>query len=614
VTLLFNQRPELVPIARNPFTAALISSYAKDHGGALPENQSELYSSYIERRLDACSEKLEMKNLTKEKVIGGAIEIADIMLSTQTMGLESSIAELKSRMPSQPLENIINILQYARLGRLGTGAQQRFSFVHRRFNEYFVVQRLMKQPDRIPKDAIPTDSRWRDALVLYCEVADENQARGIAEFCWSEVAKLDEENLDLSNPQTLRSIHCLRFLKDAFRARLYCIDSFRNELAALVANHINRKAGLLFVKLAVEAVGLLEKKDMDIALVKALEINNEWINETALKSCHYLPELSKELKERLRNAIYSINILDFIKRRRELIFSLKLSNVFADLKRFCYWRTVDCYCLLIGLVLLTLSAPATGLMVVFTLLFFYWLLPIGISSRQPRPWFEGRFRLYMAGMLFFFLIGDSVGDVARNAISQLLAIPGGHALKGFSSEIRDPRLFIAATLFITPWHNLYYFVLPTILRLAGQYHLSTIAYKLGKFIIVSIISAGGLFLVVWFFLSLPETVAKILLFSFSILGPGFLVFLFFYFFVAWWRDLRHLKKLQKTVAYSRQEISEHFGRFRTNKGRLDYVRSLQNAGVIPSGTWPSGKIPNFLNDEASTLLAKLEEKWLGLAK
>jgi GTPase SAR1 family protein len=184
VELIFKERQEFVPIARNPFTAALIYSYARKYKNNLPKNQAELYSSFIDQRLDGCRDRIQRKNLTKEQIIKCAIDIADTMMITETYGLEACVQELKVKLPQHPIEDVIDILKYARLGRLGSGDENRFSFVHRRFNEYFVVQRLIEQPHRVPQDAIPNDSRWRDALVLYCEVAEENKAKEIANFCW----------------------------------------------------------------------------------------------------------------------------------------------------------------------------------------------------------------------------------------------------------------------------------------------------------------------------------------------------------------------------------------------------------------------------------------------
>ncbi|NER20580.1 MAG: NACHT domain-containing protein [Symploca sp. SIO1C2] len=141
VRRIFKERQEFVPIARNPFTATLISSYAQDHDNNLPQNQADLYASYIERNLEASMDRIQKNQLTKEKVIKFSIDVSDMMLTSQTSGLEASISELKARFPNYPVEKVIDVLKYARLGRLGSGDENQFSFVHRRFNEYFVVRR-----------------------------------------------------------------------------------------------------------------------------------------------------------------------------------------------------------------------------------------------------------------------------------------------------------------------------------------------------------------------------------------------------------------------------------------------------------------------------------------
>ncbi len=333
VQRLFKERPDLVPVARNPFTASLIISYAKDCDNNLPQTQADLYYHYINKKLDSCREKLETKGLTQEQVIQCSIDIADTMLTAQNFGLEAPIRILKQNLPFHAIEEVIDILSHIKLGRIGTGDDKRFSLVHRRFNEYFVVQRLIEQPERVPEEAIPTDSRWRDVLVLYCEVADEIEAKKIANFCWSEIEKVIGGNVDMRDPQLLRMLHCLRFLKEAFRARVDCIEDFRNDLASFVKNTIQNQENLLLKKFAVEAVGLLKDEDLDEAVVLALSLNNGWISEIAIKSCRHLPKISNALQARLIEYVNNnVNLLDK-KIERELSFSFKLSNGFSEIDK-----------------------------------------------------------------------------------------------------------------------------------------------------------------------------------------------------------------------------------------------------------------------------------------
>lgn len=167
---LFTNRQELIPIARNPFTAALISSYAKDNDNSLPQKQADLYINYIAKRLDSCTERLNKNNLTKQDVINCCSDIATLMFKNEHYGLEAPVKELETHLPQHQVAKIISILKYARLGRVGGGDAEIFSFVHRRFNEYFVALMLNHDVQLLSLESIPSDSRWRDALVMYCEL------------------------------------------------------------------------------------------------------------------------------------------------------------------------------------------------------------------------------------------------------------------------------------------------------------------------------------------------------------------------------------------------------------------------------------------------------------
>jgi hypothetical protein len=87
------------------------------------------------------------------------------------------------------------------------------------------------------------------------------------------------------------------------------------------------------------------------------------------------------------------------------------------------------------------------------------------------------------------------------------------------------------------------------------------------------------------------------------------------------RDWFRFRELRGTVPISRVQIARSLDEFRTGPGRLFYVRwllskapELDEALSNPDDEWPDHNRPNYDNDEASALLAKLEERWLGLAR
>jgi hypothetical protein len=591
---LFNERPEFVPIARNPFAAALISSYAKEHDNMLPKSQAELYSSYVERRLDACQEKVKRRSLNNQLIIQCATAIAWAMLTTETLGLEASVERLTKELPGLPIEDTIEILKYARLGRVGGGDQRRFSFVHRRFNEYFVVQHLIEQPTSLPQVAIPTDSRWRDALVLFCEVANESEAKQIAEYCWSEISQVAEQNVNMSDPQYLRAVHCLRFLTDAFRGRLECIDSFRASLVAFINRQIEENENLLSVKLAVEAVGLIESVDMNVALMKALSVDNSWIDETAFKSCRHLPRLSAELNVKLRLYIDGIDDFSFLKRRRDLRFSLRLSNAFTSLKTFCTWREIDTYCFLSGIALISLFFPFLFLPLSILLLTSQYIVTIVPAKTNASKLLNRR----MLGPIMTLI----------PCILLFLAIRR-------PLYFRTPREFLVifGIALLIPWYQIFYYAVEvtsairTALRETNMGDLLRDLFEGSVLLVLCGFSAISLIALA----PLVFYIEKYPYLSGAILGIA-LLFFACGFFLPRMRDFRLIRHLARRTPSDRAIIYNDFHQFRTNYGRLRYVQFLRNEGINPIGAWPLGQIPSAENDRGSTLLAQLEEKWLGL--
>lgn len=778
---LFTQREEFVPIARNPFTVALIANYAKEHQNTLPKTQAELYSDYISRRLTMYRERLEKKDVTIDRIIQCAEDIANLMFSTPEYGFDIPLKSIKDRLQDPSIENEIGILIHARLARLGRGDEKRFSFVHRRFQEYFIARRLLQQSEGMTLEAIPTDSRWRDALVLYCEISEDDEAKRVANFCWSEISKITEEDLNMSDPQYLRAIHSLRFLKDAFRSRVDCLSSFQDGLA----NFIKKQAGfeidfvspetqeelkivgiplsqeflvalfkdiqkhygtlarfddieikspdLLSAKLALEAVGILSNERIESAIIAGLSIRNKWITETVLDACRHLPQLSQTSYDRLKTYINEIPSKELLSRRKELLLSLKLSDVFIPLYRYCNTRIIKVYSTLFGklcvflsifmlhpmllvfmliLMLITriiikkFSANSdeiilfrirfedssmedfiifnyVALCVLFSLLLF--LLIMYIKEPLLEPFKEGTkiFMLhYLATDLLkpiacFFNLFAAFFSLELVTIAILFVIVKypipfryivfnkylGFGVKLFSWNFYPfPTLFLAflSIPFFLPWHQLFY--LGTFLRdkkhsftikmitlkeiaadLKNQLKISPKRQLLKVILFIGLVTAIFLYNTPMFeqFKEILESniiryVEDVLIPKFvqffrvhatlmillslvalslitTILGTKKEIFSTLYnIYTSLINNRKFLKELPKKSRLSRKEIAEQFSQFITPWGRLKYVKLLKETVSTVEGTWPDGKIPNKNNDQASTLLAQLEEIWLGL--
>jgi hypothetical protein len=588
IKLLFNERQEFIPIARNPFTAALISSYAKEHQNSLPHTQSELYSSYIQHRLRSCEEKLREKNLTADAIIASAVDIAHVMLTNKTLGLEASLQQLRESLPNQPISDVVDILRYARLARLGSGDAPRFSFAHRRFNEYFVVKRIKDHPDQAPISDIPTDSRWRDALVLFAEVADDHRSEEIAVFCWHEINQLSIPDLEMGDPRYLRAVHCLRFLKDAFRARLTAIRSFRGELADLIRNEMISGDNLISKKIALEAIALLRPEDMTSILATALANQSRWVNEIALKSCHYLPEASSEVKGELRFFVDRINFIQFVKRRRELILSLALSNIFSEVKWHCYWRLINTYACFAALLVWAIDSPALGITI---------FVSLGISL-----WLQSKLEGPTHGL------GSSISSFLLAPLVSFIFLPIMLNRSIRTELVWDTLHTVTAALTVlfllaVPWYRGFYY-LPLFMKLRIGDRLRFVGLLVASLLMPLL----GYQMVGTSMEAILELVMKVI----GVIGLAWLGFMLFRYVIRLLNDYKRWRSLSHARLSTREGIATEMSKMRTARGRMTIARVLDLSVQQPTGVWPDGTLPNFDDDRASTLLAQLEEKWLGL--
>lgn len=182
---LFGKREDLVVLCRNPFYLSLLISYARGKGASFPKNQMELYSSFVEERLKKCAGKLESENLTKEDVHNGAKQLAVFMQSSTIYGLECPMCEFAKRYDEKYIRKVVKLLEYAKICRMG-GEEENISFVHRRFQEFFLVENIIEEKYAMgyaEYKNIINNSGMRDALVLYCEVSEEEKAKEIAQYC-----------------------------------------------------------------------------------------------------------------------------------------------------------------------------------------------------------------------------------------------------------------------------------------------------------------------------------------------------------------------------------------------------------------------------------------------
>lgn len=390
---IFGKREDLVALCRNPFYLALLINYINDNGLVLPKNQMMLYSSFVEERLNKCAEKIELENLTKEKIHSAARELAVFMQNTEGCGLECSTEILYGKYGSDYWSKAFKVLEYAKICRLG-GQNESISFVHRRFQEFFLVETFIEQEKVIGQEeykSIVDRSGLRDALALYCEITSEEKAIEMADFCWKVIHDNIGKANDIRSKESLELISVLYFMKEAFCNRRQALVHFETDFYQMVKDILksqkkNRRTRHLLrspvidmdealnkflkksrihrwirgVKESEENLeesegtskgGAIPKVDFVVllAIINSMilfteeqlqqlveyvfRLNNRWLNDVIMQNCRALKKLNYSVEIRFIKYFGRMDPRVFFRRFFNNRFSLSLSNEFRFVKK-----------------------------------------------------------------------------------------------------------------------------------------------------------------------------------------------------------------------------------------------------------------------------------------
>ena len=593
----------------------------------LPTSQAQIYEGYIVNRLSVCSSRLRAAGVSAKEVMEVSTEVAWFVFSSSSFGLEAPIKVISEHFRSPKVDAILDVLDYARIARVTQGDDKSFAFVHRRFLEYFVTIRFLKNPVEAPVSHIPTDSRGRDALVLYAQLCEEVEAKRVANLCWREI----QENFN-SVDLRLRAIHCLRFLIDAFCSRRSVILPFEDELSEFVMEHVSKGENLILAKICLEATGLLSESKAAPVLAVAIVGTDGWLQETAFRSCRHLPKMETNLEGSVSNYVLNISDERYWSARKNILLSLSLSDALRSVYTAARIRLANQKISMVALVVALFLTPQ----LIFAS--FLYALIFGVSVRlfdlndsahtilsrskvfvkklkeimvsdtlSSKGLFDVTvimFRIFSSsGMILVGVLGVSHGSEKVNkllcvyseceeykvAIGVLFCILGlmlvdwvllFRAVKGFAVVFEKARYLIVVPVVLGVF-ALVFLLIHYLIEFLSQYEIAHLIVKVvfgGAAVIVGLLALKRLAI-------LTLRCAK----DFFIIRR---------------------KKFEGKV--TRFEVSEFFLSLLTDYGRLRFVRKLEAGRVSVVGEWPSDfKLSVGLGEPVSAL-ARLEERWLKL--
>ena len=298
---LFRERNDLVALCRNPFYLSLMIEYAYDNNHSFPANQMELYDAFLNKRLNSCGKRLQELSMSREALRWAAVTLADRMQDAPEYGLEYPTEKLYENNDSSiDWRKTTELLQYARLCRISQG-EQRISFAHRRFQEFFLVdgwRARSKAPTVDDYACILRNTGVRDAMALYCEVTDLEKASEVARYCWGAVKRGIPYRKDLQHQESVEMVHALYFMADAFRLRREAIAPFAAEYETLIRENLRSDTHYVVNQALTRGMSLFQTEHLPEAALHVFTMGNRWLNDAIIQDCAAIKKLNEELELR----------------------------------------------------------------------------------------------------------------------------------------------------------------------------------------------------------------------------------------------------------------------------------------------------------------------------
>jgi hypothetical protein len=166
---------ELRQLAKNPMYLSLVCEYVR-RNGEFPPNSYTAYDSYLAQRLARDEARIQQSYTVDAALVKRVAERAAYCMAAVTgLGLSPTRRALRAEIAAsaacfdEDVEKALDALEYTKLGRsqddLAEGAERRFTFAHRRFQEYFATQVVLREPGLVTASDLLTNGRWRETAV-----------------------------------------------------------------------------------------------------------------------------------------------------------------------------------------------------------------------------------------------------------------------------------------------------------------------------------------------------------------------------------------------------------------------------------------------------------------
>jgi hypothetical protein len=316
ITEITRAGPDLRQLIGNPLFLWLVCRYLRDNNGMFPQSAHSVFDSYVGHRLTADETRIREKFRLEAGVIRSyAEQFAFSMASSPGLGLTPAIGQLQesvlalpttSSLQAQRVPAVLKALEELKLGRCetspGESGVERFTFAHRRLQEYFATCVVFSRPQAVPPTTLLTDGRWRETAVATFQSRPPEVIDRLLEVLRGELTPLRDQVLQSAG--SFRWPPNLLHLLDVLAAGLgRTPERIPDDIRAIAGQVLARAwdTGLRYDKLwAIDEARVAPGRVTDVLLVLASNSSSHLLQEAALQQATWLNQIPPAAEAGLR--------------------------------------------------------------------------------------------------------------------------------------------------------------------------------------------------------------------------------------------------------------------------------------------------------------------------
>ena len=452
-----NASPDIQQMTKNPMFLSILCENMRD-GIPFPKNTHSVFEIYLNKRLTRDQERLKKRfNLEPTEVRAIAEQVAFCMTLDQNLGLSPTRNAIRQGMRNAEFrvpghfDKLLDALEYLKLTRSEEETieeDKKFTFSHRRFQEYFATCVVLRDLERISPKQLLKDGRWRETTVVIFQTqpsetftpilteADNmltEMVGNISELIDDPLTYVEDESPEKYNyiPKPFSwpdgVIHLLGILQDGFRSRLEDLgDNIQYQAECLLLS-ATVKGTLRDRKWGLEVAGVTSQPILVWLLRNAFVSDSQWLKEVAYQQTARLDKIPDDIAADIRRTLLRLFATGRLYKERFTTEShlcrLDNSEHYLNVFRLLRWiKPIDlCLCLIIFIILIyqhNFLINHSHL----SLLIFFWEIFLLLCSYKTLQYFSS----FLSSIKFSFFTKNIenyyLNDIIQNKLSLLLLL------------------------------------------------------------------------------------------------------------------------------------------------------------------------------------------------